>query len=876
MNRSKQFNYFTNGNDPVQKRKGLLKKIFKWLKGIFYFILFGLSMTGCIQSMIVKSSGTVGNGIEFYNNKDEIAPRINTFVLKNSLTSVDEASSNAASARQFVSTIKNIISENKASGNDLQNAVKEAENYISNTQSKDWNTTDAKNKLNNLLVKSFEKTSYLPLLFLDSNINYNAENLTYDDDNETKLITGLIKQTEQNGGDYGKYKTFNSSVRFVGSSAHDNGVLLNRLKSLGFAVPTNKQGNVQVLKRNAQYAFKSTTETKYVSLFGGTEIPKMYFIKNASANGALAQAGTTSEGQKYYSLSSTEKEILNVETLVEKLNIQNPYAISTLKYNQDILVALYNYQLGEGSHFLTLVRDLTKDPNITPDQFIKSIYNRPNNSTDEDWKNFTSNLKSDLTSDQVAAIDAQIEKWKNDKIINEADKTQNADVAKKYLTNLAVLKGYVAQLEAKIAYLPTANAETLKQYFITEEQKTKGINSLKELVKSTQKAITENENKTTELNKYADALFRQQFLTNETFINILKTDFPTKIVLTDLEFSLLKYYQNVVNTALVQANYVEYNNKVVTEKLPKDGINITMYLTSKSAIEFENSKPNSTNDAESILALKGDVAQSAITSWKQSWELGPFFGLFVYPLSKFVGSMRSSFGDWNGWGTILAILIAVIITRLISLALTFKATMMQSVQEDLKTKKAQIEAKYVGFENNKQMKLRKQQEISQLYSKYNINPLDQFGSMLLAMPIFLAMWRVIQSLPQLKATVWLGLNFSTTSWQAVLGGQWVYLWILIVAILAQLASQILPQLLNRKRMRERATAAEIAALKKSERTQKILMVVMVVITVLFSAGVQVYWAFGGIWQLFQVLAIHKLKHSDWFKNKYSKKALKKA
>ncbi|WAM00936.1 hypothetical protein NWE60_05995 [Mycoplasmopsis felis] len=39
--------------------------------------------------------------------------------------------------------------------------------------------------------------------------------------------------------------------------------------------------------------------------------------------------------------------------------------------------------------------------------------------------------------------------------------------------------------------------------------------------------------------------------------------------------------------------------------------------------------------------------------------------------------------------------------------------------------------KYVGFEKNKAMKMKKNQEIQALYAKYNISPLDQFGSMLI-------------------------------------------------------------------------------------------------------------------------------------------------
>ncbi|WAM09280.1 YidC/Oxa1 family membrane protein insertase [Mycoplasmopsis cynos] len=149
---------------------------------------------------------------------------------------------------------------------------------------------------------------------------------------------------------------------------------------------------------------------------------------------------------------------------------------------------------------------------------------------------------------------------------------------------------------------------------------------------------------------------------------------------------------------------------------------------------------------------------------RSSVRIWPFYGLLVYPLSVIVQSLRQAMPELNGWGTIFAILIAVIFTRLIVLALSFKSTVMQSVQEGLRSKKAAIEAKYIGLENNKQMKIKKNQEIQALYSKYNINPMDQFANILLSMRyIFFAMWRVIQSIPEIKQTFWLGINFSSVS-----------------------------------------------------------------------------------------------------------------
>lgn len=346
------------------------------------------------------------------------------------------------------------------------------------------------------------------------------------------------------------------------------------------------------------------------------------------------------------------------------------------------------------------------------------------------------------------------------------------------------------------------------------------------------------------------------------------------------EYALIGIYQNLMISWITELGLAPNRNADANATKGWDDIStsenkydLDKNISLEEYVENHNEKVKN-NKFYTNISFAGDYAQKPITTWGQAWGYGPFYGLLVYPLSVIVQSLRQAMPELNGWGTIFAILIAVIFTRLIVLALSFKSTVMQSVQEGLRSKKAAIEAKYIGLENNKQMKIKKNQEIQALYSKYNINPMDQFANILLSMPIFFAMWRVIQSIPEIKQTFWLGINFSSVSWQKVTSGEFVYLWILIVTILVQLLSQLLPQLLNRKKNNRTMSISEKQALKKSERTQKIMMIIFTGITVLFSAGVQVYWLFGGLWQIGQVLAMHKLKKTKWFKNKYSKKLLK--
>ncbi|MCU4706545.1 membrane protein insertase YidC [Mycoplasma sp. CSL7503-lung] len=384
-----------------------------------------------------------------------------------------------------------------------------------------------------------------------------------------------------------------------------------------------------------------------------------------------------------------------------------------------------------------------------------------------------------------------------------------------------------------------------------------------------------------DLNKYTINKINDEDFTSvsEYFKSLIKDDKKvivaqdsdeTLFEVSQPELTLIRMYQETMLNYLNSLGFVE---KRKDKNDPKSVEQSKIISSNINKYNFEESKLNVINKE---LLFRGDYPLQPISNWAQSWEYGPFYGLIVYPLSVVVQSLQQSLPDLKGWEAIIAIVISLVLTRLIALALTFKTKMSQSLQEGLRYKKAAIEAKYQGFEKNKQMKMRKNQEIQALYAKYNINPLDQFGSLLISMPIFLAMWRVIQGIPEIKDTVWLGLNFSSVSFQKVMGGDFSYLWILVLTIAIQILSQLLPQFLNRKKFKRTTTISEKNALKKSEKTQKIMVAVFAIITIMFGVGVQIYWLFGGLWQMLEVLSLHKLKKTKWFKEKYSKKLTRKS
>lgn len=346
--------------------------------------------------------------------------------------------------------------------------------------------------------------------------------------------------------------------------------------------------------------------------------------------------------------------------------------------------------------------------------------------------------------------------------------------------------------------------------------------------------------------------------TSSSFINNLKT--TNKRYSNEMRMAILNYQSNII-TLLGKAGY----------SIPK------INLTGNNPNEWPNSNPFYLSFGEgsrtpyNLLSHGSDISQKPIVTWGDAWALGPFYGFIVYPISFLVNSLVGSLPPSLGGGVaLLSIIISVILARMLTLLLTYKSVFAQTKQQALAPKKAKIDAKYASYKGNKQMEQKKRQETSELYKKNNINMLTPLLSTLVSMPIFLAMWRIIQGIPFIKSTSLWGINFSQTSWRELFAGEWQYLILIILAVVVQAGSQFLPRYLNKKRMNERSNVAEKAAMKKANRTQNIVMIIFVFMAIIFEAGVQIYWIVGGIWTMLQTLLIHHIQKTKFFREKLIK------
>lgn len=251
-----------------------------------------------------------------------------------------------------------------------------------------------------------------------------------------------------------------------------------------------------------------------------------------------------------------------------------------------------------------------------------------------------------------------------------------------------------------------------------------------------------------------------------------------------------------------------------------------------------------------------------IATWGQAFEMGrgsgPFFGIFVYPISYITNKLIEAMPMMHGWESFISIVLVVIFVSVITFLLSFKGTLQQTKMQELNAKKAIIDAKYAPYKGNKQMQMRQRSEVSELYKKEGISPLGSIGSMLITMPFFFAMWRVIGSIQHIKGTVWLGINFASTSWRELFAGKVQYLPLMALALGLQIFSQLYPRLLTKRRDKNRINVHQKAAMKKGNKTQNIMMVVFAAMSVIFAAGLQVYFVVRSLWRIVEVSATHHI------------------
>lgn len=161
---------------------------------------------------------------------------------------------------------------------------------------------------------------------------------------------------------------------------------------------------------------------------------------------------------------------------------------------------------------------------------------------------------------------------------------------------------------------------------------------------------------------------------------------------------------------------------------------------------------------------------------------GLWTSLFVKPLAWIivkVGLIVKNYG--------LAIMIVGLILRLLMFPISKKSTNMninmQKAQKDLD----KLEKKYKGREDRDSM-MAKSQEMMLIYKKYDINPFSSCLFAFLQLPIFFAFLEAVYRVPAFFEKNFLVFNLGTTPLEGIKAGNYWYIILVVLIILATVFS----------------------------------------------------------------------------------------
>ena len=121
-----------------------------------------------------------------------------------------------------------------------------------------------------------------------------------------------------------------------------------------------------------------------------------------------------------------------------------------------------------------------------------------------------------------------------------------------------------------------------------------------------------------------------------------------------------------------------------------------------------------------------------------------FFTFIAKPMFLFLKYINSVIGNW-GW----TIVVATILIKLFLFPLTFKGMASMNKMKELAPKMKELREKYKGEPQKLNAKM------MELYKKHRVNPMGGCLPMLIQIPIFFAIYRVLLNAVDLKAEPWI-------------------------------------------------------------------------------------------------------------------------
>ena len=157
---------------------------------------------------------------------------------------------------------------------------------------------------------------------------------------------------------------------------------------------------------------------------------------------------------------------------------------------------------------------------------------------------------------------------------------------------------------------------------------------------------------------------------------------------------------------------------------------------------------------------------------------GGYEGLWTSVIVKPLAWVIIQFGNIvNNYG--YGLIITSLIIRLLAFPLTRKTAMQSELMKEAKPELDRLEKKYEGKKDQESM-MKKSQEMTMIYRKYNINPISGCLFAFIQIPLFIGFLEAINRVPAIFEERLFGLQLGTTPMTGLSGGNFLYILLTII------------------------------------------------------------------------------------------------
>ena len=343
----------------------------------------------------------------------------------------------------------------------------------------------------------------------------------------------------------------------------------------------------------------------------------------------------------------------------------------------------------------------------------------------------------------------------------------------------------------------------------------------------------------------------------------------------------VKYY-NEANPSDKFENLRVCNNEIITQEgfsfddgLSSNFLNLmsstlsTQVANLRTCITVEDGfYGHVSNDPLNDTVLIEGKGEDFYEGWGRAFsEHGFLEGLLVYPIGTMVENFAHIFG-MNGYGQIFAVLLATFIIRIIFMLVTLPSTLSQQKMTFLQPELAKLQQKYPNANTNDYEKQKLAAAQMALYKKYKVHPFASLLIIFIQFPVFICVWNALQGSASLSRDAVLGLRLSDTIWNVLSNftnwpsnpGWWTALVLIILMSAAQIISMLVPNWLNKKKMKNVTKLNNSSSMNQQNKTLKYTQWIMTIFIVIMGftlpSAMGVYWFAGAIISIIQSIVIH--------------------